>query len=192
MEQRYGSSSEDLLPVPIPGGPGLTTQQRQAVDHSARIRGWGSDLEPSRRPGVPRDKAPEIGGELLYPGIPPQVPRIRIHKSTEHGQLPPVFGTACPPRGLSGWIRDRAYKLSEGRASHWMTLMVADRVDVLEDVLREMAHGRVPNIAKEMGLRSEWKYNRKRVIRNAAIAGLCIGALVGLSRARKARSLRYR
>src|SRR5687768_8596009 len=108
---------------------GLTTQERQRTDHSDTIRGWGSDLDPKMRPGVPRDKAPEIGVEQLYPAIPQQVPRIRVHKSTEHGKLTPVFGTSCPPSGLSGRLRDFAYRFSEGRLSRWMTLMLADRVN---------------------------------------------------------------
>jgi hypothetical protein len=61
---------------------------------------------------VPCDKAPQLGVELLYPPITQQVPKIKIHKSTEHGQLTPVFGTSCPPHGLSGMIRDFGYKFS--------------------------------------------------------------------------------
>src|SRR4051794_2703634 len=105
MDQRVGSSSQDILKEPVHGGFSLTTTQREVVDLAAHIPGWGSDLDRSRRPGVPRDKAPEIGVESLYPPIPRQIPKARIHKSTEHGQLTPVFGTSCPPHGLSGRIR---------------------------------------------------------------------------------------
>ncbi len=115
MDQRLGSSSRDYLPDPIRGGHSLTTQQRQAIDLATNIRGWGSDLDPARRPGVPRDKAPETGVETLSPPIEQQVPKIRVHKSTEHARLTPVFGTSCPPFGLSGRIRDLGYTFSEGR-----------------------------------------------------------------------------
>src|SRR5687767_9337143 len=108
MDQRVGSSSKDLLAQPVPGGSSLTTAQRREIDLSSEIPGWGSDLEPGRRPGVPRDKAPDIGPESLYPPIMQQVPRVKIHKSTEHARLTPVFGTTCPPRGLSGGLRDLA------------------------------------------------------------------------------------
>jgi len=185
MDQRVGSSSRDYLPAPVRGGVALTTQQRQAIDLSGNIKGWGSDLDASKRPGVPRDKAPEIGVEMLYPPIEQQVPRIKVHKSTEHGRLTPVFGTSCPPSGLSGRIRDFGYSLSEGRNSRWITLMLADRVNVLEDVLLDLAQGRVPNIPKEMGLASEIRYNRAGLARKALVAGVCIGAVLAYTRSRR-------
>ena len=187
MEQTVGSSSQDKLARPIPGGRALTTQERQQIDHSSTIKGWGSDLDPKVRPGVPRDKAPEIGVEFLYPPIQQQVPRIKIHKSTEHGRLTPVFGTACPPQGLSGRIRDFGYKFSEGRLVRWMTLIFADRVNVVEDVFSDLARGHVPNIPKEMGIKSELKYNPVGFARKAAIAAVCTVALVGYWRMRRGR-----
>lgn len=171
MEQRLGSSSQDILEAPVQGGRSLTTAQRQALDLSAQIPGWGSDLDPAKRPGVPRDKAPDIGPDDLYPPIEPQASTVKVHKSTEHAQLPPVYGTSCPPRGLSGLIRDAAYKLSEGRLTRWMALLVADRVNMVEGLLEDVAHLRIPNIPKEMGLKSEFKYNRAGVVKKAAIVG---------------------
>jgi hypothetical protein len=44
----------------------------------------------------------------------------------------PVFGTAVPPRGLSGWMRRAAYEIPEHETSHWLVLLLADRVDALE------------------------------------------------------------
>jgi hypothetical protein len=187
MEQTLGSSSQDVLAQPVPGGRGLTTQERQQVDHSSRIKGWGSDLDPRMRPGVPRDKAPQLGVEHLYPAIPPQVPRVKIHKSTEHGKLPPVFGTSCPPSGLSGRIRDFAYELSEGRLMRWMALIAADRVDVVEGLVADLAQGRVPNLPKEMGLRSELKYNAAGFARKVLVATACTAAVVALIRMRRSR-----
>jgi hypothetical protein len=189
MEQTLGSSSEDVLDPPIPGGRSLTTDQRQRVDLSSDIKGWGSDLDPRVRPGVPRDKAPQLGVEQLYPPITRQIPRIKIHKSTEHGRLTPVFGTSCPPTGLSGRIRDFGYKFSEGRLSRWITLMFADRVNVVEDVLNDLAHGHVPNIPKEMGIKSELKYNAAGFAKKAAVTVVCVAALIAYSRARRARKL---
>lgn len=164
MNQTLGSSSHDVLERPVAGGRSLTTEERRRIDLSSRIKGWGADLSPDRRPGVPRDKAPEIGIEHLYPPIPPQRARVRIHKSTEHGRMPPVFGSSCPPRGLSGRLRDLGYNYSEGRLARWMTLLVADRIDVLEGILADLARGRVPNIPKEMGIGAELKHNRARFL----------------------------
>jgi hypothetical protein len=189
MEQQLGASSEDFLAVPVPGGRGLTTQQRASVDLARRIDGWGTDLDAATRPGVPRDAAPELGIEALYADMPQQEPPHRIHKSTEHARLTPVFGTACPPRGVSGSLRDAAYHYSEGRLARWLTLMLADRVDVVEDVAADLARGQVPNLWKEMGLAAEWRYNKPGLLRKAAVAALAVGIVVAYRRSRRRRAL---
>jgi hypothetical protein len=176
MDQYLGASSDDLLKRPVPGGRALTTHERRTLDLSRHIPGWGSDLDPARRPGVPRDKAPDIGVDHLYPGFEQQVPRHRIHKSTEHARLTPVFGTSCPPRGLSGALRDAAYR----RISRWLALLFADRIDVLEALTKDMLLGRPPNLVREMGLRSEWRHNRQGVIRKAVIAGFVVAGVAAL------------
>ena len=183
--QTLGSSSEDRLARPVPGGISFDTGQRRSTDRAAEIAGWGSDLDPSTRPGVPRDKAPDIGAESLYIDVTPQIPPHRIHKSTEHGQLTPVFGTSCPPHGLSGRLRDMAYRYSEGRPIRWMTLILADRVDMVEGVLQDFARLRPPNVVREMGLASEWRYNRKGVVKAAAVSALIGAAYLLLRRSRK-------
>jgi hypothetical protein len=182
MRQVLGKSSDDVLATPNFGGKSLTTAERRTLDLSSKIAGWGSDLDPAVRPGVPRDKAPDVGIETLYPDFEQQVPRHRVHKSTEHAKLTPVFGNVCPPRGLSGKIRDFAYGFSEGRLAHWLLLTAADRVDMVEEVLIDLTRLRIPNIPKEMGLKSELKYNRKGVTKKAAVVGLGVLAFVVLSR----------
>jgi hypothetical protein len=164
MEQILGASSEDVLAVPVPGGRSLDSMQRQAIDLSDAIKGWGSDLDPERRPGVPRDPAPDLGAEALYPSMDAQLPTVQIHKSTEHGRLTPVFGSSCPPRGLSGVMRDRAYHYSEGRLARWMLLLLADRVDMVEHLAEDLVRLRPPNLFDEMGLRTEWRHNRGRFV----------------------------
>jgi hypothetical protein len=186
-EQVLGSSTEDRLQPPVPGGISLTGEQRRNIDHSATIAGWGSDIDRNVRPGVPRDKSPDIGAEMLYPDIERQQPPHRIHKSTEHGKLTPVFGTSCPPRGLSGRLRDAGYKWSEGRLIRWITLMFADRVDMVEGVVSDLARLRPPNLVRETGAASEWRYNRKGVLRTAAIAAAAIGAAYLLTRGSRRR-----
>jgi hypothetical protein len=187
MEQRLGSSSQDVLPSPVRGGHALTTDERSRVDLSSHIKGWGSDLDPAVRPGVPRDNAPDIGVESLYPPIEQQPRRFKIHKSTEHGRFTPVFGTSCPPAGISGGIRDIAYRYSEGRLARWLLLIVADRVNVAEDILKDLVRLRVPNIPKEMGIKAELQHNPVRFALKVAIVGLCIGAVLRRSRARRVR-----
>ncbi|HVE45453.1 MAG TPA: hypothetical protein VNA57_01720 [Acidimicrobiales bacterium] len=102
----------------------------------ARIPGWGVDLDPKDRPSVPRERFDPTmsGAHWDFPERQPEhEPRER---SNEHKFLTPVFGTACPPRGVSGMMRRYAYNYSEARSAHWLILMVADRVDALESRLR--------------------------------------------------------
>jgi hypothetical protein len=187
MEQALRKSSEGLLAIPRLGGHALTTAERHSIDLSFKIKGWGSDLDPTKRPGVPMDKAPGIGIEYLYPAIEQQVSRHKVNKSTEHGKLTPVFGNVCPPRGLSGIIRNFAYNFSEGRLSHWILLIAADRIDMVEEIFVDLAHRRVPNIPKEMGLTAELKYNRKGLVKKATLAGAGLLAFIVVSRMRKRR-----
>jgi hypothetical protein len=121
------------------------------------IVGWGADLDPANRPAVPMENF-NPGGTGAHWDFPErQIPRYKREKSTEHKFLTPVFGTVCPPRGLSGLIRRYAYTLSEARAAHWTLLVLADRVDVIESRISSALRLRPDNPIAEMGLRSELK-----------------------------------
>ena len=124
----------------------------------SRIHGWGVDLDPADRPSVPRERFdPTLSGaHWEFPERQPEKwPRER---SIEHGTLPPVFGTSCPPRGLSGVIRKFAYaKYSEARAAHWLLLIAADRVDVLESTVLDALRGHPDNPITETGVLGELK-----------------------------------
>jgi hypothetical protein len=126
----------------------------------ARIPGWGADLDPKDRPSVPELQFQEdlTGARWEFPERQPEKwPRER---SVEHKFLTPVFGTACPPRGLSGAIRKLSYRrYSEGRAAHWLLLMLADRVDAWENHLRSFATLHPDNPFTETGVRSEFTHH---------------------------------
>jgi hypothetical protein len=72
----------------------------------ARIRGRGAHLDPPttgrcQRSGSIRRVGP--GAHWAFPECQPEKwPRER---SIEHKFLTPVFGTACPPKGISGAMR---------------------------------------------------------------------------------------
>lgn len=106
-----------------------------AFDRS-QIPGWGADLRPEDRPAVPKERTPPRL-EGLHWGDPPEPqPRtVEVLHSIERPGLTPVFGSSVPPRGLSGWLRRRAFRRSEGDLRHWLTLLLADRVDVVESAL---------------------------------------------------------
>ena len=122
----------------------------------ARIPGWGADLDPKGRPAVPQEQFdPELSGAHWdFPERQPELwPRER---SVEHKFLTPVFGTSCPPRGISGIIRRYAYRYSESRAAHWLILLAADRVDAGEQHLRSFVTLRPDNPITETGVLSEF------------------------------------
>jgi len=125
----------------------------------ARIPGWGADLDPADRPSVPQERFDPgaTGAHWRFPDRQPEhQPRER---SIEHAGLTPVFGTAQPLKGLSGSIRRYAYaRYSEGRAAHWLILMAADRVDVVESAVGSALRGRPDRPLHERGLESEVKH----------------------------------
>jgi hypothetical protein len=122
----------------------------------ARIPGWGADLDPADRPSVPRERFdPSLSGaHWEHPERQPEKwPRER---SVEHTQLPPVFGTACPLKGLSGAIRKYAYaKYSEGQAAHWLLLMAGDRIDAVESGVRSLLTLHPDNPITQTGVKGE-------------------------------------
>ena len=65
----------------------------------------------------------------------------------------PVVGSAQPPRGVSGMMRRSAYEIPEHYARHWMLLMAADRVDVMEDRLGGMLAEPMERIGFDAGAR---------------------------------------
>jgi hypothetical protein len=138
-----------------------TAAKPKVVPNSTELRkgipGWGVDLDPKDRPAVPKENfnPGATGAHWDFPER--QVERWPRERSTEHQFLTPVFGTACPPRGLSGAIRRYAYRFSEGRARHWLLLMLADRVDVLESTFRDLLRGRPDNLLAEYGVLAEFK-----------------------------------
>jgi hypothetical protein len=126
----------------------------------ARIPGWGADLDPRDRPSVPRLQFdPNLtGAHWEFPERQPEKwPRER---SVEHKFLTPVFGTSCPPKGLSGVMRRYAYKkYSEAQAAHWLLLLAADRVDALESNVGSFLTLRPDNPITESGVLSEFSHH---------------------------------
>jgi hypothetical protein len=70
-------------------------------------------------------------------------------------------------------IRRFAFNYSESSYLHWLPLMLADRVGVVEGVLEDLARGHLPNIPGELGVKAEWQHNRKNLI-----TGILVGAAV--------------
>ena len=161
---------------------------RGRIDPST-IPGWGVDADPANDPTWPMRGAPELDDHGLTWERPPlQSERVEVLRSVEHNRTPAVFGTPCPPRGLSGVLRRRAFGFSESQWAHWLLLMLADRVDAVEGVGEDLARGQPPNLFKEMGLGAEWRYNRSAFVRRiVVISAATIGAAVVLQGLRNRR-----
>jgi hypothetical protein len=124
----------------------------------ARIPGWGADLDPKDRPSVPKLQWQDdrTGAHWDFPER--QVEKWPRERSIEHAFLTPVFGTSCPPKGVSGALRKFSYrKYSEGRAAHWLLLLAADRVDAWESHLRSFVTLHPDNPITETGVLSEFR-----------------------------------
>jgi hypothetical protein len=151
------------------------TPQRPPIAESPeqlreRIPGWGVDLDPNNRPSATRLQWQEdTGAHWEFPERQPEKwPRER---SVQHEFLTPVFGTACPPRGLSGAVRRLSYRrYSEAQAAHWLLLVMADRVDAWENHLRSFVSLRPDNPITETGVLSEFTHHglRSRLGQNRA------------------------
>lgn len=147
-------TGQDHLPLPYYAATTRATPPLEEVKR--RIPGWGVDLDYDERTAVPMEDFDPgaTGAHWDFPERQPE--RWPRERSPEHGMLTPVFGTACPPRGISGAIRKYAYTLGEGMTSHWMLLMAADRVDVVESAIEAAVRGAPDNPLSETGIVAEF------------------------------------
>jgi hypothetical protein len=141
---------------------------------TSQIKGWGVDADPKNDPTYPmkkRNNGEHAGYSWERP--PQQQSDVEVLQSNERPNLTAAFGTSTPPSGLSGTLRRFAFKYSESSYGHWLPLMLADRIGVVEGVLADLAHGHVPNIFSELGGKAMWKHNRKTLV-----AQILIGAVL--------------
>ena len=139
------------------------------------INGWGADLDIKNRPSFPKELPSDVmnvRGDVEER----QLPREKVHLSVEHPDLTPVFGASCPPHGLSGLLRDYAYQFGEGSNRHWLTLMLADRVDVLEHLVGDALRGEPDHYFEEKAWGTKLKYSSNRT-GWIALGALAVGAV---------------
>ena len=185
MDATVTPSTDNNAPTYVEKTDPVERQKRHR--DTAGIAGWGADVDPENRPAYPMERTPPRLEGVHWHDIEHQhpPPGHRVHHSVERPGITPVFGTSVPPRGLSGKMRDVAFKYSENDIRHWVILLGADRVNMVEGLLDDLAHGHVPNLWKEMGLASEWKYNRNGFIRKAVVLGAVVGAGVYMMKRRR-------
>ena len=150
-------------------------QHRRMREELTHIQGWGADLDHKNRPAVPMERTPPRFTPANMQTPPPQPQRVEKLVSKERPGITPIFGTAQPPRGVSGMLRRIAFKFTENDIRHWLILLGADRVNVVEGIVEDLAHGHVPNSLGEMGIKAEWQHNKAGLVQKVAIAG-AVGA----------------
>ncbi|WP_222868194.1 hypothetical protein [Saccharophagus sp. K07] len=143
----------------------------------SHIKGWGVDANPKNDPTYPMRKRFD-GDHMTSWGRPAQQPGHEdILHSNERPDVTRVFGTSAPVSGLSGMIRRCAFKYSEGRFAHWLLLLAADRVNMVEGFAQDICHGRATNCITDKGLKAKWKYDRNTVVTQAAVGVAVVGVL---------------
>jgi hypothetical protein len=100
-----------------------------------------------------------------------------VHVSIEQPDLTPVFGASVPPHGLSGMLRDYAYQFGEASNRHWMTLILADRIDVAEHLIGDVFRGEGDNYIAERAWTTYLKYNPGRTKRWVTLGAIALGAI---------------
>jgi hypothetical protein len=160
----------------------------------SHINGWGVDADPTNEPTHPmKNYTGDDHQRLNWERPPLQQPTVEILHSNERPNLTAVFGTSTPPSGLSGAIRRFAFRFSESEYGHWLPLLLADRVNVVEGIIEDIAHGHVPNIFAEKGWKADWKHNKTGLIQNVAIlAAVTTAAVLFLSRNTEKKPKRFK
>ena len=152
--------------------------KQRAID-ATQVKGWGVDADPKNDPTYPMKKRND-GEHKGYTWKRPakQDVDVEVLHSNERPNVSAVFGRSTPPRGLSGVIRRFAFRYSESSYGHWLPLMLADRVGVVEGVFEDIGRGHIPNIPSELGWKAEWRHNRKSLVTRVVVGGVLAAALV--------------
>jgi len=158
----------------------------KANESYKKIPGWGMDADPRNEPTYPiKNYTGDDHNRINYERSEPQPQTVEILMSNERPEMTRVFGTTVPPSGWSGMIRRYAFRHSEDRYRHWIPLIVADRINVVEGFIDDVKHGQIPNPIKERGLAMEWKFNRIGMIKKAATFAVVGTLLLALMRKKK-------
>jgi hypothetical protein len=155
----------------------------------SQIEGQGVDADPKNDPTYPMKHRTD-GEHAGYAWERPQQQPISVEvlHSNERPDLTAVFGTSTPPSGPSGAIRRLAFKYSESSYGHWLPLMLADRVGVVEGVVDDLKQGRLPNVLAERGWKAEWEHNRADLLRRVFLRAVIVSGAIAYLRNKRAGS----
>jgi len=154
--------------------------EKKISDYS-HIKGWGVDADPKNEPTYPMKKYTGDDHKRINWERPVQQPvNVEVLHSNERPNVTAVFGTSAPPAGLSGKVRRYAFKYSESSYGHWLPLILADRINVVEGIVDDLKRGHIPNIFAEKGWKAEWKHNPQGVVKKVVIGVAVTAAVIAL------------
>ena len=155
----------------------------------SQIEGQGVDADPNNDPTYPMKHRTD-GEHAGYAWERPQQQPISVEvlHSNERPDVTAVFGTSTPPSGPSGALRRLAFRYSESSYGHWLPLMLADRVSVMEGVVGDLKLGHLPNILAERGWKADWKHNRISLVRRILVRAALVSAAVAYFSSKRAGS----
>jgi hypothetical protein len=160
---------------------------KKTAENYSHINGWGIDADPLDVPNYPIKKRSKNDNKGMIWERPAQQPQlVEVLHSNERPGVSAVFGSPNPPSGLSGHVRRFAFKYSEGTWTHWLALLVADRINIVEGIKDDIQKGHFPDLFAEHGGKAEWQYNKvglaKKVFTGAIILTLAISFIKMRSR----------
>ena len=157
---------------------------KKTAEDFAHIPGWGIDADPENEPTYPnRHRTGEEHDGRSWVRPTQQVLDREVLHSIERPDYTAVVGNSVPPTGLSGMIRRVAFKYSENDYRHWLPLLMADKINVVEGIIDDLAHGTVPNIWAEKGYNAQWKHDRSgMLVKIATFAAVVGGGIFLLTR----------
>lgn len=134
----------------------------QGKERFSHIKGWGVDLDGANRPGIPRELNQE---NVLSPNHhrairSKQKPGPNVNLTLERSEITPVMGNARSPELVSQFIRKAAFTFSEDSLRHWMLLLMADRLNMMEGWIEDILKGQMPMLLPRMESRTGDHFRR--------------------------------
>lgn len=142
------------------------------------IYGWGVDADPKNEPTYPIKQYNGDDHQRINWERPPlQKEKVEVLMSTERPYNTAVFGTPNPPAWLSGIVRRFAFRYSENMLRHWLPLLLADKINVVEGIIGDLLRFRLPNYYRDTGWSVIAKHNPKLLKKKIIIRLVAIGLI---------------
>jgi hypothetical protein len=159
--------------------------EQRNYDH---IKGWGIDADPENNPTYPiKTHQHENQQDIEWPRPELQCTEQEVLMSNERPYMTAVYGSSLPPSGLSGFLRRHAFRYSESNLGHWLSLLLADRINIIEGLIGDVKNGNLPNIFAERGTKAAWKHDRKNQVAKVVTFTLVTVAVFTLRKSLKRR-----